>query len=93
MSIVIDVRSAEGITMVQVVVIIIGAFACAAAAGWWLVGRGQVNRDADRFAAARAMTSRWAEDPTSAPKPVLEIARQRTEPVAASEPSQAPAEA
>jgi len=78
--------------MVQVVVVI-GAVVCAAVAVWWLAGRGQVNRDAERFAAARAMTNRWAEDPTSAPKPVLDIARQRSEPVALSEPSQAPLEA
>lgn len=46
----------------------------------WLLSRsgGDVSRDADRFAAARAMTNRWAQDPASAPKPVLDIARQRS---------------
>jgi hypothetical protein len=79
MSIVTHVGAAKGTTMVPVVVI--GAVVCAAVAVWWLVGRGGAKRDADRFAAARTMTNRWAEDPTSAPKPVLDIARQRSESV------------
>src|SRR3954453_1759918 len=70
--IVADAGAAEGTTMVELVVVI-GAAMCAAVAVWWLASRSQVNRDAERFASARAMTNRWAEDPTSAPKPVLDI--------------------
>jgi hypothetical protein len=54
--------------------------ACAVMALWSRSGGGRnVARDVDRFAAARAMTSRWADDPTSAPKPVLDMATQRAE--------------
>lgn len=60
-------------------VLVIAGLACAAVAMWaWSRRGGDVSRDADRFAAARAMTNRWAENPASAPKPVLDIARQRT---------------
>ena len=63
------------------VLLIVGVavLACGAITFWSWTRRGaDVSRDADRFAAARAMTNRWAEDPSSATKPVLDIARQRT---------------
>lgn len=61
-------------------IVAVAAVACAGAIVWcWVRRDDHVSRDADRFAAARAMTNRWAEDPASAPKPVLDIARQRTE--------------
>jgi len=64
---------------VVLLIVVVAVAAGTAATVWVWVRRGaQVSRDADRFAAARAMTNRWAEDPTSAPKPVLDIARQRT---------------
>jgi hypothetical protein len=40
------------------------------------VGRRQL-KEHHRFEAAAAMTSRWARDPSSAPRPVLEKAAQR----------------
>lgn len=49
--------------------------------GLWL-GRGRGVRDeVDRFAAARSMTSRWAADPASVPKPVLDIAAHHGQPI------------
>ena len=48
--------------------------ALAVATGWWWRRRaGNVAAEVDRFATARAMTSRWATDPSSAPKPVQDI--------------------
>ena len=40
-----------------------------------------VRDEVDRFAAARSMTSRWARDPSSAPKPVLDIAAHMGQPI------------
>lgn len=74
--------------------VIIVAIVCAAVVSWVWIRRGSLRTtDAERFAAARAMTNRWAEDPMSAPKPVLDIARQRTDPAAATPTSEVASDA
>jgi hypothetical protein len=48
----------------------------------WRQTSHDVADEVDRFARARATTSRWAADPSSAPAPVLDIAERGARPVA-----------
>ena len=61
------------------VVLVVGI----AVGGMWLWSRTarDVADEVDRFAKARAMTSRWAADPSSSPAPVLDIADRGGQPV------------
>jgi hypothetical protein len=61
--------------MAVLIAILVLAFIAASAA--WM-SRRPTGADADiqRFNVARAMTTRWAEDPTSAPAPARGIAPQ-----------------
>ena len=53
----------------MVFVALLVVLAVCSAAAWLLVRRRpNVAREADQFAAARAMTRLWSEDPSSAPK-------------------------
>jgi len=47
----------------------------------WLRTSQDVAEEVDRFARARATTSKWASDPSSAPAPVLDIAERGGKPV------------
>jgi hypothetical protein len=59
----------ENVAVVAVVVV-----AVLLVLAWrWTRRPPRVSQDADRFVAARTMTNRWAEDPSSAPKGVLDI--------------------
>ncbi len=49
---------------------------------WWLIRSARdVDAELERFAAARSTTNRWAQDPSSAPRPVLDIAERGGAPV------------
>jgi hypothetical protein len=58
----------------------------AAAAGWWWRRRtADVVAEVDRFATARAMTSKWAADPGSGRAPMQDIAERTSAPESAPE--------
>ena len=58
----------------KMIAVIVG-IVCVLALGWAWIRRGpKISQDADRFAAARMKTNQWANDPSSAPKGVLDIA-------------------
>jgi hypothetical protein len=61
--------------------IVVGVAAGAAAVAWLWRRPSPAVREINRFTAARAMTSRWALDPSTSPAPVLDIAARDGRPV------------
>ena len=65
----------------MLLVVLLVAAAVVVGGWWWMRNSRDVATELDRFAVARAMTSKWAQDPASAPRPVLDIASRGGRPI------------